>query len=213
MAKPNIVSATEWQAERDKLLAEEKRLTHELDALAAKRRRLPMVEFANKYTFAGPRGPVTFLDLFDGRPQLIQYQFMDRGPDKFCPGCTGFTNNIAVHALPHLHRRGVSWCNISNMPLAQIEAYKAKQGWKIPFVSSHGTPFTADTGANNSFLLSVFLRDGDKIYRTYATSQRGVDRLLFRSNMLDLTPYGRQESWEDSPPGWPRVDGASSVEA
>jgi predicted dithiol-disulfide oxidoreductase (DUF899 family) len=204
MAKPNIVSAAEWKDARAALLVEEKRLTHELDALAAKRRRLPMVELENKYKFAGPRGSMTLLDLFDGREQLIQYQFMDRGPDKFCPGCTGFTNNIATNALPHLNRLGVSWCNVSNMPLAQIEAYKAKQGWTIPFVSSHGTTFTADTGANDLFLLSVFLRDGNKIYRTYSTTRRGVDRLLFTSNFLDLTPWGRQEEWESSPEGWPR---------
>ncbi len=212
MVKPNIVSAEEWRVAREALLVEEKRLTHELDALAAKRRRLPMVEFQNKYKFAGPRGQLTLLDLFDGRTQLVQYQFMDRGPDKFCPGCTGFTNNIATHALPTLHRLGVSWCNVSNMPLAQIEAYKAKQGWRIPFVSSHGTTFTADTGANDLFLLSVFLRDGDKIYRTYSTTHRGVDRLLFTSNILDLTAFGRQEEWEDSPPGWPRAK-RQSVEA
>jgi predicted dithiol-disulfide oxidoreductase (DUF899 family) len=213
MAKPRIVSAAEWQTARDALLADEKRLTHELDALAAKRRRLPMVEFENKYKFASSHGTMTLLDLFDGRDQLIQYQFMDRGPDKFCPGCTGFTNNIATNALPYLQRLGVSWCTVSNMPLAQIEAYKAKQGWTIPFVSSHGTTFTADTNANDSFLLSVFLRDGNKIYRTYSTTQRGVDRLLFTSNFLDLTPCGRQEEWEDSPEGWPRHKQNQSVEA
>ena len=213
MAKPKIVSAVEWRTARDALLVEEKRLTHELDALAAKRRRLPMVEFENKYKFVGPRGPLTLLDLFDGRDQLIQYQFMDRGPDKFCPGCTGFTNNVATNALPYLHRMGVSWCNVSNMPIAQIEAYKAKQGWTIPFVSSHGTTFTADTGANDLFLLSVFLRDGNRIYRTYSTTHRGVDRLLFTSNILDLTPWGRQEEWEDSPEGWPRHQRHQSVES
>lgn len=213
MAKPNIVSAAEWQAARDALLVDEKRLTHELDALAAKRRRLPMVEFENSYTFQGPRGAMSLLELFDGRDQLIQYQFMDRGPDKYCPGCTGFTNNIAMNALPYLHRLGVSWCNVSNMPLAQIDAYKARMGWTMPFVSSHGTNFTKDTGANNSFLLSVFMRDGHRIYRTYSTTQRGVDRLLFTSNLLDLTPWGRQEEWEDSPDGWPRAKQHQSVES
>ena len=213
MAKPKIVSAAEWQTERDALLVDEKRLTHELDALAARRRRLPMVEVENKYTFAGPRGPVALLDLFDGREQLLQYQFMDRGPDKFCPGCTGFTNNIATNALPYLQRLGISWCTVSNMPLPQIEAYRARQGWTIPFVSSHGTTFAADLGVTNGFLLSVFLRDGDKIYRTYTTTRRGVDRLLFTSNLLDITPWGRQEEWEDSPEGWPRHAHHQSVQA
>ncbi len=99
---------------------------------------------------------------------------------------------------------GVSWATVSNMPLAQIEAYKARMGWTMPFVSSHGTTFADDCGAGGGFMLSVFLRDGEDVYRTYSTTARGVDRLLFVNNILDLTPYGRQEDWEDSPPGWPQ---------
>jgi predicted dithiol-disulfide oxidoreductase (DUF899 family) len=93
---------------------------------------------------------------------------------------------------------------VSNMPLAQIEAYKARMGWTMPFVSSHGTTFADDCGAGGGFMLSVFLRDDEDVYRTYGTTARGVDRLLFVNNILDLTPYGRQEDWEDSPPGWPQ---------
>ena len=99
---------------------------------------------------------------------------------------------------------GVSWATVSNMPLAQIETYKARMGWTMPFVSSHGTTFADDCGAGGGFMLSVFLRDGEDVYRTYCTTARGVDRLLFVNNILDLTPYGRQEDWEDSPPGWPQ---------
>jgi predicted dithiol-disulfide oxidoreductase (DUF899 family) len=77
-------------------------------------------------------------------------------------------------------------------------------GWTLPFVSSHGTSFASDCGTDGGFLLSVFLRDRDEVYRTYNTTNRGVDRLLFVNNILDLTPYGRQEDWEDSPPGWPQ---------
>ena len=90
------------------------------------------------------------------------------------------------------------------MPLAQIEAYKAQKGWTMPFVSSHGTSFSADCGADGGFRLTVFMRDGEDVYRTYSTTARGVDRLMFATNILDLTPYGRQEDWEDSPPGWPQ---------
>jgi predicted dithiol-disulfide oxidoreductase (DUF899 family) len=90
------------------------------------------------------------------------------------------------------------------MPLAQIEAYKAQRGWQLPFVSSHGTSFAADCGAGEGFMLSMFLRDGTDVYRTYPTTARGVDRLLFVNNILDLAPYGRQEDREDSPPGWPQ---------
>lgn len=203
MNKPPIVDAATWQQQRDELLLEEKRLTKELDALAAKRRRLPMVEFADKYKFAAPGGTLTLHDLFDGRPQLVIYQFMDLGPDKFCPGCTGFTNNIAMNAMPYLHQQDMSWCNVSNMPLPQIEAYKAKMGWTVPFVSSHATTWSEDIGSPY-FQLSCWLRADDKIYRTYTTTRRGVDRLLFSSNIMDLLPYGRQQEWEDSPAGWPQ---------
>ena len=202
-AIPQIVSAEEWQQARDDLLKAEKEATRALDALAARRRRLPMVRFdARKYVFDTPEGSRTLLDLFDGRDQLVVYQFMDAGPGKFCPGCTHFANSVTD--LANLADCGVSWVIVSNMPLAQIGSYKAKMGWTMPFVSSHGTAFARDTGANDLFLLTVFLRDGDEVYRTYATTNRGVDRLLFVNNILDLTPYGRQEDWEDSPPGWPQ---------
>jgi predicted dithiol-disulfide oxidoreductase (DUF899 family) len=202
MAIPKIVSAEEWQRERDELLTAEKEATRALDALAARRRRLPMVRFRNDYTFDTPGGPRTLLDLFEGRDQLAVYQFMDLGPDEFCPGCTAFTNNVAD--LADLADTGVSWVTVSNMPLAQIEAYKARMGWTLPFVSSHGTSFADDCGAGAGFALSVFLRDGTDVYRTYSTTARGVDRLLFVHNVLDLAPYGRQQDWEDSPPGWPQ---------
>jgi predicted dithiol-disulfide oxidoreductase (DUF899 family) len=202
MEKPKVVSAEEWQQSRDELLKAEKEATRTLDALAARRRRLPMVEFDSGYTFGTPEGPKTLLDLFDGRNQLVVYQFMDNGPDDYCPGCTRLTNNIPD--ITELAEYGVSWVTVSNMPLAQIEAYKARMGWKVPFVSSRGTSFADDCGAGGGFMLSVFLRDGDDIYRTYNTTARGVDRLLFVNNILDLTPYGRQEDWEDSPPGWPQ---------
>jgi predicted dithiol-disulfide oxidoreductase (DUF899 family) len=201
-AMPDVVSADKWQQERDELLRAEKEATRALDALAARRRRLPMVEFdSSKYEFAGPDGPETLLSLFAGRGQLAVYQFMDNGPGEFCPGCTHFTRNVAD--LATLADSGVSWATVSNMPLAQIQEYQARMGWTMPFVSSHGTAFAADCGADY-FMLSVFLRDDEKIYRTYSTTARGVDRLLFANNILDLMPYGRQEAWEDSPAGWPQ---------
>ncbi len=202
---PEIVSPERWQEERDGLMKAEKEATRALDALAAQRRRLPMVKFdPAKYQFASSDGPVTLIDLFDGRRQLVVYQFMDVGPDDFCPGCTNFTNNIVN--LPALTEYDANWANISNMPLAQIEGYKARMGWTLPFVSSHGTTFSADCGCSEvgGFMLSVFLRDGDDVYRTYNTGSRGVDRLMFVTNVADLLPYGRQEDWEDSPAGWPQ---------
>jgi len=200
---PEIVSAEQWQADRDELLKSEKEATRALDVLAARRRRLPMVRFDHdRYVFASAAGPKRLLDLFAGQRQLVVYQFMDNGPDDYCPGCTHFTNNVAD--LPTLASSGVSWATVSNMPLPRIEAYSARMGWTVPFVSSHGTPFAEDCGADGGFMLSVFFRDGEQVYRTYSTTARGVDRLLFVNNILDLTPFGRQEDWEDSPPGWPQ---------
>jgi predicted dithiol-disulfide oxidoreductase (DUF899 family) len=204
MEKPKIVSAEEWQRARDDLMVAEKEATRALDALAARRRRLPMVRFDGGYVFDAPTGKRTLLDLFEGREQLVVYQFMDNGPEHYCPGCTWFTNNVPVTALAGLADRGVSWATVSDMPLVQIEAYKARMGWTLPFVSSRGTTFAQDCGVGGGFMLSVFLRDGDDVYRTYNTTSRGVDRLVFTNHLLDHTPYGRQEDWEDSPPGWPQ---------
>jgi predicted dithiol-disulfide oxidoreductase (DUF899 family) len=109
----------------------------------------------------------------------------------------------SVTGLDELAEAGVTWAVASDVPLAQIEPYKARMGWTFPFVSSHGTSFSDDCGASIGFLLSVFLRDGTDVYRTYSTAARGVDRLFFPQNILDLCPYGRQEDWEDSRPAGP----------
>jgi predicted dithiol-disulfide oxidoreductase (DUF899 family) len=106
--------------------------------------------------------------------------------------------------LDTLAEAGVSWTTVSNMPLGQLEEYRARKGWTVPIASSRGTTFADDCGAGRGFMLSVFLRNGEDVYRTYSTTARGVDRLLFVNNILDLAPYGRQEDWEDSPPGWPQ---------
>jgi predicted dithiol-disulfide oxidoreductase (DUF899 family) len=204
MTHPEIVSAEQWQQASDELLKAEKEATRALDALAARRRRLPMVRFDNGYAFDTPAGTKTLLDLFEGRGQLAVYQFMDNGPDHYCPGCTKFTNSIPAAGPGQLAESGVTWVTVSNMPMAQIEAYKARMGWTVPFVSSRGTSFADDCGAGGGFMLSVFLRDGEDVYRTYSTTSRGVDRLVWVHSILDLTPYGRQEAWEDSPPGWPQ---------
>jgi predicted dithiol-disulfide oxidoreductase (DUF899 family) len=202
IAKPPVVSAEDWAQARAELLTAEKEATRTQDALAARRRRLPMVQIRNDYVFDTPDGPKTLVDLFGEHNQLVVYQFMDRGPDKFCPGCTALTNNVTD--LDTLTECGVSWVTVSNMPLAQIEGYKAKMGWTVPFVSSHGTSFADDCGAGDGFMLTVFLRDGTDVYRTYSTTARGMDRVMFIHNVLDLTVYGRQQDWEDSPAGWPQ---------
>jgi predicted dithiol-disulfide oxidoreductase (DUF899 family) len=204
-AKPNVVSREEWDRERAELLAAEKAATRAEDAVAAQRRRLPMMQFRADYVFAAADGPVSFLDLFAGHDQLLVYQFMDTGPKHLCPGCKWVTDNIPVHGLARLAQAGVSWATVSDMPLEQMLTVWERQGWRgVPFASSRDTTFSADSGAGDGFLLSVFLRVGDDVYRTYTTSARGVDRLVFANSIRDLLPYGRQEEWEDSPPGWPQ---------
>jgi predicted dithiol-disulfide oxidoreductase (DUF899 family) len=200
--RPQVVDAEEWQRRRGELLVEEKRLTRELDALAARRRRLPMVRFDAGHVFEGPDGPQTLLQLFGEHHQLAVYQFMDVGPDSFCPGCTYLTDNVT--ALQRLADSDIAWATVSDMPLKQMTGYWRERGWGVPYFSSHGTTFSTDCGAGGGFLLSMFLRDGDEVFRTYSTTQRGVDRLLFANNIADVAVFGRQQDWEDSPDGWPQ---------
>ena len=164
-----------------------------------------MTEVGGQYRFDGPDGPKTLIELFGEHDELAVYQFMDIGPDGFCGGCTAFTDNVPQETgLAALGRRGIAWATISDMPLAQIEPYRKERGWTLPFFSSRGTTWTADWGIGGGFQLMMFLRDGEKVYRTYATTARGVDRLMFLRNIQDLSVYGRQEDWEDSPAGWPQ---------
>lgn len=210
-ALPRIVSQAEWQAAHETLLAKEKAATRARDALAAERRRQPMVRIDKDYVFEGPGGRAQLIDLFDGRDQLVLYHFMfapgvDGWPTAGCPGCSFFVDQIGH--LAHLHARNTSFVLVSRAPLAHIQHYRQRMGWTVPWVSSDGSDFNADFGlsteAGETFGLSVFLHDGDKVFRTYFTSGRGVEALGSTWTLLDLTPFGRQESWEDSPPGWPQ---------
>ncbi|RSH91935.1 hypothetical protein EHS25_009305 [Saitozyma podzolica] len=202
--KPKIVSAEEYAKARDELLKAEKEATRLLDRVAAQRRRLPMVQFDSSCNFKGPEGDKTLLELFGDDTQLALYQFMDLGPGKICPGCEHMGDSIPEFALKQLHDRGISFVFASNMPLEQIEECKKEHGWKMPFYSSRGTKFTDDCGCKY-FMLSMFVRDANgNVYRTYSTTQRGVDRIVFSNNIEDLAVYGRQEEWEDSPEGWPQ---------
>jgi predicted dithiol-disulfide oxidoreductase (DUF899 family) len=216
MNLPPVASPTEWQAARDALLAEEKAATRARDALAAKRRRLPMVKIEKGYMFDGPDGKATLLDLFEGRRQLLLYHFMF-GPnqDVGCDGCSMFVDQIGHPA--HLRARDTSFALVSRAPLAKIEAYRKRMGWTIPWYSSFESDFNVDFGVGpetpqegvyqdgESFGLSVFIRDGDAVFRTYFTTQRGVEALGSVWTFLDLTPLGRQEEWEDSPAGYPQT--------
>lgn len=205
MKLPPIVSAREWEAAREELLVEEKKMTRALDALAARRRRMPMVEFDTDYVFEGVDGKKNLLELFDGRRQLIVYHFMmEPGSDHRCPGCSA-TADSTPH-LAHLHARDTTYVQTSPAPVSQFEPYRVRMGWDIPWYSTMGSGFDAACGVHGGAGLSVFLRsDDDRVFRTYFTAARGIDNLRNDLVLLDLTPYGRQETWEDSPEGWPQT--------
>lgn len=204
MNRPQVVSAQEWQAARDALLVKEKEHTRALDALAAERRRMPMVRLEKDYRFTSPDHTSAGLtDLFGGHRQLVLYHFMLEPGDPPCGGCASFTDNIADQS--HLNARDTRLVLVSRAPQEEIAAVRRRMGWTVPWYSSHGSDFNDDFGLNGGFGLSVLLRDGDEVFRTYFTTSRGVDRLRLDFNLLDLTPYGRQETWEDSPEGWPQT--------
>jgi predicted dithiol-disulfide oxidoreductase (DUF899 family) len=216
MNLPPVVTAEEWQVARDALLAKEKEATRARDALAAERRRLPRVRIDKDYVFDGPAGKATLVDLFEGRGQLLLYHFMF-GPNQEagCDGCSMFVDQIGH--LAHLHARDTSFALVSRAPIEKLEAYRKRMGWTTPWYSSFETDFNLDFGVGpempqegvyqdgESFGLSVFLRDGEDIYRTYFTTARGAEALGSVWTFLDLTPLGRQEEWEDSPEGYPQT--------
>ncbi len=204
MTLPPIVDAAAWARARADLLTAEKDLTRARDVVAARRRRLPMTPF--RPTTSSPRrtGRRSLVDLFDGRGTLAVYQFMDRGPDCYCGGCTWFTDNVPASAPRLLAEHDVTWVHVSDMPLDQIKHYWAERGWTVPAVSSRGTSFSTDTGAGEGFGFSVFVRDGDAVYRTYATSGRGIEHLAFVTSLLDLTRPGGGRTGRTPRRGWRR---------
>jgi len=206
-ALPEIVDSQTWRAALDELTSREKALTRAKDAVAALRRRLPMTAVRGDYVFETPSGPRTLLELFDGRRQLIVYHFMfGDDADEGCPGCSWLTDAMTHPA--HLNARDVSFALISRGRLEKLEAYQQRMGWDRDWFSSHGTTFNDDMGVTVEgeewHGLSVFLREDDEVYRTYFTGDRGVEHLGSHWTYLDLTPFGRQETWEDSPEGRPQ---------
>jgi predicted dithiol-disulfide oxidoreductase (DUF899 family) len=226
MQQPMIVSRSKWTAARKRLLAKEKEFSRQRDALSAERRKLPMVAIEKEYVFEGPNGRRTLADLFEGRRQLLIYHFMfDPAWNEGCSACSLVADNFAG-ALVHLGARDTSFAVISRAPIAKIERFRKRMGWAFPWLSSYGTDFNYDfqvtldkdhseynyapvsaqpagyphKGEREG--LSVFLRDGDRLFHTYSTYQRGLDLFLNTYNFLDLTPLGRQE--EDGIMGWVR---------
>jgi predicted dithiol-disulfide oxidoreductase (DUF899 family) len=203
MKLPEVVSPEEWQAARERLLAREKEATRARDALAAERRRLPLVRFDKDYAFEGPDGPATLPDLFEGRRQLVVYHFMFEAGGDPCDGCSMFVDTIGH--LAHLHARDTSLALVSPASVTELESHRERMGWSVPWYSLAGNDFNADCGITTGFGLSVFIHDGDSVFRSYFTGGRSVDALGNHWSLLDLTPLGRQEDWEDSPEGYPQT--------
>jgi predicted dithiol-disulfide oxidoreductase (DUF899 family) len=224
-AHPPVASREKWLVQRKRLLREEKKVTRHYDRVSAARRRLPMVRLDKEYVFETPQGHQSLRELFAGRRQLIVYHFMfDPKWNKGCPGCTGFVN--ALGDLSMLEARDTTFVLISRAPLAKLQAYRKKMGWQDrTWVSSGRSDFNYDfhvtqdpavapleynykrgghPGMTELHGLSVFFRVGRDVYHTYSAYARGVESVTDAYSLLDCTPYGRQEDWEDSPRGWPQ---------
>jgi predicted dithiol-disulfide oxidoreductase (DUF899 family) len=203
-AVPPTVDRATWESAVADLRAREKAATHELDAIAAERRRLPMVELPD-YTLEGPSGAVRLLDLFEGRRQLIVYNHMwFPGEEWQCGGCTSFTGQFT--RLEFLEPYDARFVIVTPGPIKEALAYKARVGNRMDWYSTADSPFGDDMGAplGGGFQVNVFLRVDDTVFRTYSTQGRGVEQLSHTFPLIDLLPYGRQEDWQDSPDGWPQ---------
>jgi predicted dithiol-disulfide oxidoreductase (DUF899 family) len=203
-ALPPVVDAHTWQLELDALRAREKVATRELDAIAAQRRRLPMVKMPD-YTLEGPDGPVRLVDIFADQPQLIVYNHMWNPGDKWqCGGCTSLTTQFTrLDGLANFDARFVI---VTHGTIEEALEYKQRVGNKMEWYSSANSPFAQDVGAGpgEGFGLNVFLRDGDTVYRTWHTNGRGTEQISYLFGLVDLLPFGRQEEWQDSPDGFPQ---------
>jgi predicted dithiol-disulfide oxidoreductase (DUF899 family) len=207
MNLPPVVSPEEWSAAREELLVKEKELTRARDALAAERRRMPRQAVTKEYRFEGPDGPVSLLDLFEGRRQLIVYRFffdpdVHGWPERGCPGCSFVADQVAH--LAHLNSRDVTLAFASRAPQSQIARLGEEMGWEMPWYTLTGD-WDRDFGVDEWHGHNVFIREGDEIFRTYFVDKRGDEALGSTWSYLDIAPLGRQEIWEDSPEGYPQT--------
>ncbi len=206
LAVPKIVDRNTFQTELDVLRVREKAHTREGDAIAAARRRLPMVEVDGATTLIGETGAVTLLDAFEGHRMLIAYYFMwhtgHPAPEQ-CEGCTWVTSH--VHELSYVHSRDVTYAVLCQGPYEESSRYRDFMGWKLPWYSAQDSLGTLLVGRKvGKFHLVCYLRQGSKVFETYWTAGRGAEAMENSYDLLDMTVYGRQEMWEDSPDGWPR---------
>ena len=199
--RPPVVDHATWQAARDELLVREKAHTRAGDALAAARRRLPMVEIDGTVPVVGANGTVPFLDLFEGRDELLVYQHMwhDGAPHQGqCEGCT--VTAWQLRDAVYLEARGVSFAILTTGPWDEVAPYLDFMGYTQPWYSVRGLDAPVGGAMGN---LACFLRDGDRVFLTYSTTGRGTEVAGPSFALLDLTPYGRREAWQDVPDGWP----------
>ncbi len=207
MNLPPVVSPEEWNAAREELLVKEKELTRARDALAAERRRMPRQAVSKAYRFEGPDGPVSLLDLFEGRRQLIVYRFFfEEGvhgwPESGCRGCSFGADQVGH--LAHLHARDTTFAYVSRAPQAAIERYRERMGWEVPWYTLTDD-FDSDFGVAEWHGTNAFVREGDEVTRTYFVDKRGDEALGSTWSYLDITALGRQEVWEDSPEDYPQT--------
>jgi predicted dithiol-disulfide oxidoreductase (DUF899 family) len=211
---PAVVDRAAWQAELDALRAREKAHTREGDAIAAARRRLPMVEVDAAIRLIGEHGPITLLDAFEGRRQLIAYYYMwypGQPAEAQCEGCTLYTGQ--VRELSFLHSRDVTYATFCQGPYEESLRYRDFMGWDQPWYSVQDSAEALLAGRRvNRFYLVCYLRHRDQVFETYWTTGRGVEAMDYSNALLDRTVYGRQETWEDSPAGWPQGWGPNAAE-
>jgi predicted dithiol-disulfide oxidoreductase (DUF899 family) len=203
---PVVVDRSTFQADVDALRAREKAHTREGDAIAAARRRLPMVEVDSTIGLVGPDGPVTLLDVFEGRRQLIAYYHMwyaGKPAPEQCEGCTYF--NGQVRELSYLHSADITYATLCQGPYEESVRYRDFMGWQMPWYSVQDSAQALLVGRTvGMFHLVCYLRQGDRVFETYWTNGRGVEAMDNSFALMDLTVYGRQQTWEDSPVGWPQ---------
>jgi predicted dithiol-disulfide oxidoreductase (DUF899 family) len=214
MNRPPIVSPQEWDAARERLLVTEKEVTRARDALAALRRRMPWMKVEKDYRFEGPDGPVSLAELFGGRRQLIVYRaFYEPGlttyaeggshPERACGGCSMLADQVAHPA--HLNARDTTLVFVSRAPQHEIQGLRERHGWAhIPWYTLTDD-FDADFGVDQWHGTNAFIREDDGIYRTYLIDSRGDEHMGSTWSYLDITALGRQETWEDSPEGYPQT--------
>jgi predicted dithiol-disulfide oxidoreductase (DUF899 family) len=204
---PAAVDRTAFEAELDRLRIREKAHTREGDAIAAARRRLPMVEIDPTIQLTGETGAVPLLEAFEGRRQLIAYYFMwnpGHPAAEQCEGCTYYTTQVGE--LSHLHSRDITYAVFCQGPYDESIRYRDFMGWDMPWYSATGSldRLLAPPKRPGRMHVVCYLRDGDRVFETYWTTLRGVETMDYSYALMDLTVYGRQEPWEDSPPGWPQ---------